>query len=114
MARKLYTYSVGPIDIWGLFQNPEDVLEIEETGEKILLGEYTEMLAAGMAEATQLGWEGDLVRGPLVSILPEPGSAGLLIIAWKQSNNGSTYVVSRVELPYLKHHSIDENRESEY
>jgi len=46
------------------------------------------------------GWEGDFSAGPCVFALPD-SCVARVAFAWKQSNNGDTFVVSPVELPWL-------------
>lgn len=53
-------------------------------------------------------WEGDIIAGPYCVTVPDPASFQWSIAAWvvKQSNNGTTFVVSRVEMPWLAEHSM--------
>lgn len=49
---------------------------------------------------TERKWEGDFTEGPCVFALPDANVAKVAFV-WKQSNNGDTFVVSPVELPWL-------------
>ncbi|MQX81527.1 hypothetical protein GHK80_36980 [Sinorhizobium medicae] len=55
------------------------------------------------AIAREAGLEGDMRSGPFVSALPNDdlGSFSDFIIAWKQDNNGATFVASPHELAWL-------------
>ena len=51
--------------------------------------------------ALEEGWEGDFRGEAHVFQIPVEGSF-TYGFAWKQDNNGSTFVISPVELPHLK------------
>lgn len=55
--------------------------------------------------AKKVGWEGDIREGPYIAGLPthETADDGHIMIAWKQDNNGDTFVVSPYKLPWLEH-----------
>lgn len=58
-------------------------------------------------KAEAVGWEGDYREFPRVFMLPEPGGFEMLFaFVWKQDNNGSTFLVSPIELPAYKEHSM--------
>jgi hypothetical protein len=46
-------------------------------------------------------WAGDIREGPFVLLLPEPPAMQLAGFLWKEENNGTTYVVSEIALPWL-------------
>jgi hypothetical protein len=50
-------------------------------------------------------WEGD-VRRLYVSSVPTDDHECDLILGWKQSNNGTTYIASRRELPWLSERQL--------
>jgi hypothetical protein len=50
----------------------------------------------------KLLWEGDMTVGPRFAALPNGEYDNALMIAWKQANNGTTYIVSEIELPWLR------------
>lgn len=52
--------------------------------------------------AASAGWEGDFARGPVVIWLPDERHATFVwAFAFKQRNNGQTYVISPFELAWL-------------
>jgi len=72
--------------------------------------QYAEFRRTAMELAREKGWEGDIRRGengPCVTALPfvDPEEYGKAyhIIAWKQDNNGQTFVASPQQLPWLVH-----------
>lgn len=70
--------------------------------------ELTSFLAAFEAAkklASAGYWEGDYRNPPVVFFLPTELEFQYAF-AWKQDNNGSTFVVSPVALPWLDEHSI--------
>lgn len=47
-------------------------------------------------------WEGDFQRRPRTILIPVLGYAHLIrAFIWKQDNNGTTFIASPVELPWL-------------
>jgi hypothetical protein len=54
--------------------------------------------------AKKVGWEGDIRSGPFIAGLPTHETAidGNVMLAWKQDNNGDTFVVSPYKLPWLE------------
>lgn len=67
--------------------------------------EWPELWESVQAAARQMGWEGDIREGPSVTVLPrEPGEyePGHVIVAWKQHNNGTTFLASPIRLPWLE------------
>lgn len=59
-------------------------------------------LAAIKDYAKHHGWEGDFACGPGVFWLPDSEARTFrYAFAWKQRNNGTTYVVSPLPLPFL-------------
>ena len=52
--------------------------------------------------AKRLGWEGDIREGPYFAPLPENDThPSAFLLAWKQDNNGATFVASPFNLPWL-------------
>lgn len=54
--------------------------------------------------SAHMGWEGDITEGPYVFMLPMNDGGGTMTAGfiWKQSNNGTTFVVSPFEMPWLR------------
>lgn len=70
--------------------------------EPLAAQEFRRDLEAAKSFAKHAGWEGDFVRGPGVFWLPDSESRSFkYAFAWKQQNNGMTYVVSPLPLPWL-------------
>lgn len=63
---------------------------------------FIESFQTAMALARKSGWEGDFLGEPHVLWLPA-GDGGTFDYAfvWKQENNGTTYVVTPYQLPWL-------------
>jgi hypothetical protein len=107
-----YTYVLPPIDFG--WENPKTV---RETAAAILasstsgvrpndvdaadLNNFLESWRSAKAAASAAGWEGDFREEPVVMWLPNESEFkhGFVL---KQDNNGETYVVSPVELPWLE------------
>ena len=98
-------YHIAPIDFgWGL------LLRVEEFAARVKGHEeaaYTSsQLRLDLDKAKELaravGWEGDFRKGyePRVLMLPDEVEMKYAFV-WKQENNGSTFVVSPIELPWL-------------
>jgi hypothetical protein len=104
MAKKklINLWSCPPIDWWSgmidlskhaardFVAAPSDALEFE--------GEVHALLAGAKKLALSRGWEGDISQGPFLSALPTGDGHVDLIVAWKQSNNGTCFVASHTLL----------------
>jgi len=106
----IYVYAlVTPIDFWIGWHKPEDIVSWSEgeawSSGKIARWDYFPMLLMAQRIALEhLGWEGDIRKGegPFISLIPSKDSCtGEIIIAWKQDNNGQTFVASPYALPWL-------------
>lgn len=99
----MFIYSQAPIDHW------QGWLTVPEAAAKLCGGNNTEdalrCLADTLQEAKQLakvaGWEGDMREGPYITVLPNNDNTVACVIAWKQDNNGETFVASPYQLPWL-------------
>lgn len=57
-----------------------------------------------MEIARSLGWQGDIREGPFVAGVPtfEIRNTSLFMVAWKQDDDGLTFIASPVRLPWLE------------
>lgn len=105
----MYAYDVGIIDFWNGWTTESqyfDWLE-EQESDGFSAGtrsEYEALRSEAFELARKIGWEGDVVQGPFVGGIPTgiSGQDGRIMIAWKQHNNGITFVVSPIHLPWLE------------
>jgi hypothetical protein len=100
--RPINMWVTSPIDWWsGMidlsrhsprdFAMPfEDALEFE--------GEVHALLAGAKKLARKNGWEGDISQGPFLCAIPSGDNTTDLVVAWKQSNNGTCFIASRALL----------------
>lgn len=129
MKTTLYAYQINPVDWWAGALTLQEVMDRiraeglesrlpwpgdpdpeghEEPAVARLLGLYE----AARVAAYEAGWEGDIRTGPYAWMLPNPDGGGELepfAFAWKQDNNGATFVVSKVALPHLVNSFTDEH-----
>ena len=115
----MFVYSLSPIDDWRGWQKPEDLFratidtspDANPAGKDEPLGAFephrwARAWTSARAAARKLQWKGDIRPGggPYITILPaaEPGGLPLFVIAWKQQDNGTTFVASPVRLPWLE------------
>jgi hypothetical protein len=56
-----------------------------------------------MELARGLGWRGDIRDGPFIAGMPtfEIRHTSLFLVAWKQDDDGLTFIASPVPLPWL-------------
>lgn len=104
---KLFVYAVPSIDYWeGWIAEKDFMLSCLQDATVdwglMRLGEYAELRRHAMALAKRAGWEGDIRQGPYVAALPNGDCESDLMIAWKQDNNGETFIVSPLLLPWLE------------
>ena len=65
-----------------------------------------ERLACEMGKLYRSGWEGDVRDGTGIYVFAVPGEESDTEVGFvfKQDNNGTTFVISPVELPHLRDH----------
>lgn len=107
----MYVYACSPIDFWYGWHPLRSLLirEVDEYGYRIddepppAEVEATWKLAQAMAR--EIGWEGDIRSGEGPFWIPLPCDTGswTFAIAWKQDNNGETFVASPFQLTWLHH-----------
>lgn len=109
----MWIYEIAPIDTrWELLPSVADIAsqlaradanELSGKGDcgfpscDEFLGAWVE--AKKLAEDS--GWEGDCTRGPVVFWLPGDNVFDFGF-AFKQDDNGTTFIISPKELPYLE------------
>lgn len=116
----VFVYSRDPIDYWTGWLTereylcrlvtdklPDGSTMANVEGAFVCVCEYMKWRDAGMTLAYEIGWEGD-VRGDQIFVTGVPSELGNngeddeILIAWKQENNGHTFIISPFELPWLK------------
>lgn len=100
----LFAYSLAPIDFWEgwLTEGQYKIALVTQSDQAArALARYESFRDRALDLGRDLGWEGDFREGPFVSGLPSNDNDAPVVIAWKQDNNGSTFVVSPLELPWL-------------
>lgn len=105
----MIVYEINPIDCWSGWQTVEEFLKESAGPDYFPMECLYEILGEAMKIArTQLHWEGDVREGPYVCGLPtnESGCPEILI-AWKQDNNGTTYIATPFAMPWLEDSSTD-------
>jgi len=108
-----YIYRVAPIDYgWHLLKTVQETLaEIVDSPQDVPFGpdegldpsrvsEFLQKWEQAKSAAFEIGWEGDFLQGPNVFWVPTEDGLECGFV-FKQSNNGTTYIVSPVELPWL-------------
>lgn len=101
MSMTLYGYCICPIDYWVGATEYMMFFRSAEPNDALFV---TDMLVAGQRLAKEeLSWNGDVREGPYVMALPGD-TACELVVAWKHDNNGDTFIISPVELPWLDPH----------
>lgn len=103
----MIVYAVMPIDFWSGWQRPEELFRggPDLTDDCHPAADWPPLWEEAKKLATRAGWEGDVSQGPFVTVVPEvPGtySTPPVIIAWKQKNNGTSFVASPFPLPWLE------------
>lgn len=117
----MYGYQVDPIDFWegwiteaayietlmqrhtgrGAFR---DIAELDKMRDD--LWKYDQFRKDAFHVAELVNWDGDISSGPYLCVLPAADNLTLkLVMGIKESNNGTTYIVSPVRLEYLEKES---------
>lgn len=99
----VYIYALAPIDFWsGCLSEAQYLAIMERDDPKHIADVYMPFRERALAAATRAGWEGDMRQGPFISALPtDAGNHPDVVLAWKQQNNGSTFVACVHQLPWL-------------
>ena len=103
----MIVYQVCPIYDWSGWHDPRELFRVrvrifEDFG--LFSNQWDRAWEQALELGKEAGWEGDIREGPFVSVLPEPPgsySAVPFLIAWKQDNNGTTFIASPYELPWI-------------
>jgi hypothetical protein len=99
-------YRLPPIDhMWAALPTIADYrkslvneFEAAEVASQILA--LDEFLKNSLQTAKEYGWEGDFRNEPRVFLLPLKSEFRTCLV-WKQDNDGTTFVSSPIELPWL-------------
>jgi hypothetical protein len=101
-----FVYQIPPIDWWDGFVPLAQALRPDagDQSDCDFNRRLLERLALGHAAAAMhLDWEGDTKEGPYVFAVPDgESSGGELAVAWKQENNGDTFIVSPNRLLHVE------------
>jgi len=113
-----YVYMTDPLDFWNGWHKAEDIVrevgsEITEYDEGTHISKkvYDECLSELTQKATQMGWEGDISVGPFVSVFPQANAKywhPRIMIGFKQSNNGTTFIYSGWPLYQYEDGTVEE------
>ncbi len=101
----LYVYTPPPIDHW-VGWTPARKYRADDNSLEESDYDPSELLACverAKDLATSCGWEGDGMW-QIAGLPPESIAGPLFMLAVKQRNNGTTFIVSPRELPWLRHY----------
>jgi hypothetical protein len=100
----MYVYALSPIDFWEPWRTEDEYLAAISQDSYNGAGwrkAYDAFKDAALKLAQKAGWEGDMRQGPFIGGLPMDLDDARYCLAWKQDNNGTTFVAAPVELPWL-------------
>lgn len=107
--KPMFVYMVPPIDYWNGWTEEKEFLrsfvqehEYELDWLAYRVKAYSAFRKAALELAKRMGWEGDICSGPYVAAVPTGDCESDFMIAWKQSSNGDTFIVSPLWLPWLE------------
>jgi hypothetical protein len=105
VSQYLFAYAIPPMDFgWEALPTVEQYKKLmsESDAGTYLVEAVIALVESATSYESPVGWEGDYRAGhePRVVTLPDDGHPKLALI-WKQDNNGTTVVVSQVQLPWL-------------
>lgn len=107
----MIVYQIEPIDHWNGWHKPSDLFRALIDGwdtEWLDPLDWEKSWTKAQMLALRIGWEGDFRTGPLVTVLPDQGQGPPpFIIAWKQDNNGTTFVASPFHLTWLDLNQVE-------
>ncbi len=104
----IFVYGVEPIDAW---LGWSDEAQFRASVDKWCYPERRDAIWAlyeafrdrAQIIARDLGWQGDIREGPFIAGVPtfEIRNTSLFMVAWKQDDDGLTFIASPVQLPWL-------------
>jgi hypothetical protein len=101
----MIVYQTGPIDWWEPWRLLYPTLAKMAKGENAdTVIEILKDLGLAFELARKMDWEGDIRTGsggPYITALPNTDGGIQYVLAWKQDNNGTTFIASPVELPWI-------------
>lgn len=110
----MFVYVTTPIDYWEGWTLLDKFLDVHSIDEEdaepfadvrreAAVNHLMPFLDKAYAAAKERGWDGDFREGPYVSgIPPRRGTFDpTFVLGWKQDRNGTTFVVSPYEMPWL-------------
>lgn len=97
----IFVYAMTPIDNWQAWLTQEQYLHNLKAPGSLYSDpsdpaavEYFMMLCYGMGEARRRhGWDGDFSVGPMICPRDILSDEGGIVVGWKQSDNGTTFLV---------------------
>ena len=109
-TRRLWTYEMAPIDGWPAFTQASQWLAADDVYDPCLEGmrdqereeRVTLILDAVLALQRHTNWEGD-GKWFVVSLPDGDESFPETMLIVKQFNNGTTFAVSTIQIPWLSH-----------
>lgn len=108
----IYVYKKGPIDDWSGWLTYDEYIKIAKSrmsdlNEAALAAKISSLRKDAERLAKEIGWEGDFSMGPFYSAIPgtDGNPDSCLLIAWKQPNDGTTFVASPFRLTWLDGYS---------
>lgn len=99
-----FVYELPPIDWWIGWTLAKTIKADRDALETGANGEIVKALRTALKEILErTSWEGDFGEGPRVIGLPHENEPefSLLVVGFKQQNNGTTFIWSPVQLPWL-------------
>jgi hypothetical protein len=97
-----FVYVTAPIDVWpkcSLWEFIDGIDKDDLLKPSGILFDF----AKACVLASKAGWEGDFAEYPRIFWIPEPNHGDWVYgFAWKQSNNGTCFIASPVELDHLE------------
>lgn len=115
---RLFVYELPPVDFWQGWTPASRWPKAEDDPfPEYGVGEdEADDLAVAMKMATRCGWEGD-GEWRMAGLPRADVAAPTYMLAVKQYNNGTTYVISPYELPWLSQFlelKVDRNNQAQY
>ncbi len=105
----LFIYGVEPIDAWlGWMDEHQFRASLDRwyapEDRDLIWTIYENFRNAAQKAARDAGWEGDVREGPFIAGVPtfEIRNTSLFMVAWKQDEDGLTFIGSPVRLPWLE------------
>ena len=108
---EVHIYKIAPMDHWIGWREEYDFLndleKLDDDSYGAAIQAYEAFNVHAYHKACKAGLGAETYDGPYVAALPTSDGEIRLVMAWKQENNGTTFIASPVSLEHLEDDAVE-------